>query len=64
VVNFLLFNNDKIVMKYVSMFRGPLSQEAIAAIREATRLGDGNLTEAAAALASEELAARAEEVAA
>jgi hypothetical protein len=48
---------DEAVKKFVAMFDGPLAPKTIEALRAATRLADGQLTQAAAALASAEVAA-------
>jgi hypothetical protein len=48
---------DAAMEKFSEMFQGPLEPKAIAALRAAARLDNGRLTEAAAALATDELAA-------
>jgi hypothetical protein len=46
--------------KYSAPFQGPLAPKSIAALRVATRLGDAEVSRAAAALATDELAAQVE----
>jgi hypothetical protein len=49
---------DEAVQKYTAMFNGPLAPKTIEALRAATRLADGHLTQAATALASAGVAAQ------
>jgi hypothetical protein len=43
--------------KFSDLFQGPLGAKSIAALRAATRLGDGEVTRVASALATDEVAA-------
>jgi hypothetical protein len=54
---------DEAGRKYSTMFQGSLEPKAIAVIQAATGLQDGHMVEAAAALASEELAVQVDVVA-
>ncbi|GJN04040.1 hypothetical protein PR202_ga21550 [Eleusine coracana subsp. coracana] len=49
---------DEALKRYTAMYKSPLPRKAIAAIRAMTRLANGNITKAAAAMAEEELAAQ------
>jgi hypothetical protein len=63
-LNSWMLENQLAMQRYSEMFQGPLDPKAIAALRATTYLANGHLTEAAAALATEELAAQVDAAAA